>query len=284
MRRERVSEDIYIFTSELYAQVTASVILTEDGAIVIDTLPFPTESREMADFVHRRSERGARYVIDTHFHADHIYGNYFYPEAEIISHQRCREMLLEFGQQQLDAAKAETPGLEEVRIVTPDIVFGNEMGLHLAGRSLRLMHLPGHSPDGIGALVEGDKILFAGDAVMPLPYFVWGDRVQLKRTLQRIHSMGLENIVQGHGEILLRGEIPDTLTRHMDYLDCIHERVSELVQAQAPERALAQITVESCGESSIPLDGLVRQLHQTNLVKLYRELKAQQQEEAARGE
>src|SRR5690606_29020888 len=111
MRRERVSEDIYIFTSDLYAQVTASAILTPEGAIVIDTLPFPAESREMADFVHRRSPNGARFVINTHFHADHVYGNFLYPEAEIISHRLCREMLLEFGEQQLEAAKAETPGL-----------------------------------------------------------------------------------------------------------------------------------------------------------------------------
>ena len=41
MLRERVSEDVYVFTSELYAQVTAGAVLSADGAIVIDTLPFP---------------------------------------------------------------------------------------------------------------------------------------------------------------------------------------------------------------------------------------------------
>lgn len=276
MRRERVSEDIFIFTSELYAQVTASAILTPEGAIVIDTLPFPTESREMAEFIHRRSPEGVRFVINTHFHADHVYGNYLYPEAEIIGHHRCREMLLEFGEQQLEAAKSETPGLEEVRLVPPEVVFANEMGLHLGNRSLRLMHLPGHTPDGIGVLVEGDKILFSGDAVMPLPYFVWGDRETLKRTLKRIRDLAVENIIQGHGEILLRGEIPEILDRHAHYLDCIYEKVRSVVEARGSERELSRITVESCGESSIPLDGLVRQLHQANLIKIYRELKAQQ--------
>src|SRR5688500_7901020 len=113
MRRERVSDDIYIFTSGMYAQVTASAIMTGEGAIVIDTLPFPAESREMAEFVHRRSAKGARYVINTHFHADHVYGNYFYPEAEVISHHLCREKLLNVSPSQLERAKVETPGLEE---------------------------------------------------------------------------------------------------------------------------------------------------------------------------
>jgi len=38
---ERVSNDIFVFTSEMYAQVTAGVILTAEGAIIVDTLPFP---------------------------------------------------------------------------------------------------------------------------------------------------------------------------------------------------------------------------------------------------
>jgi len=53
MRRERVSEDIYVFTSETYAQVTAGVIVTDEGAIVIDTLPFPFEGQEMKEFIER---------------------------------------------------------------------------------------------------------------------------------------------------------------------------------------------------------------------------------------
>lgn len=274
MRRERVSEDIYIFTSEMYAQVTASVILTDEGAIVIDTLPFPAESREMADFVHRRHPRGARYVLNTHFHADHINGNYLYPEAQIVAHRLCREVLAKVDTAQLEQVKAETPGLEDVALTIPTIVFDNEMGLHLGERSLRLLHLPGHSEDGIGAFVDGDRILFSGDAVMPLPYYGAGHHGTLRRTLQRVLELAPENIVQGHGETLLRGEITETLERHLSYLDCVEEQVSAVVESGGSPRDLQHITLEGCGESPIPLDGLVRQLHQANLVNLYNQLKA----------
>jgi hypothetical protein len=37
MLRERISEEIYVFTSDLYAQVTAGVIVTSKGAVVVDT-------------------------------------------------------------------------------------------------------------------------------------------------------------------------------------------------------------------------------------------------------
>ncbi len=274
MRRERVSEDIYIFTSEMYAQVTASVILTEEGAIVIDTLPFPVESREMADFVHRRHPRGARYVINTHFHADHVYGNSFFPEARVIGHRKCRESLLKLSRAQLQRAKAETPALEEVVLVEPTIVFDNEMGLHMGERLLRLMHLPGHSDDGIGVYVDGDKILFSGDAVMPVPFFGSGDHEVMRQTLRRILELEPENIVQGHGETLLRGEIEDTLERQLAYIDCVEEIVSALVEAHGSVEELQSVAIEECGMSAIPLDGLVRQLHLANMIKLYNEFQA----------
>lgn len=281
MRRERISEDIYIFTSEMYAQVTSSVIITDEGAIVLDTLPFPAESREMAEFVRQRSEEGVRYIINTHYHADHVYGNYLFPEAAIIGHRKCRQTLLDIGGELLREAKAQTAGLEEVKIIPPWIVFDHEMGLRLGHRILRLMHLPGHSADGIGVLVEGDRVLLSGDAVMPIPYFTWGDREQLRHTLKRILEMNLEGIVQGHGEVLLRGEIPDTLERHIDYLDCAYETVEALVEAGKPGKAVTEIEPEDCGESSVPLDGLVRQLHQGNLVALYEELTEQRREESS---
>ena len=47
MLRERVASDIYVFRSELYLQVTAGVIVTEEGAVVVDTLPFPRESKAL---------------------------------------------------------------------------------------------------------------------------------------------------------------------------------------------------------------------------------------------
>lgn len=273
MRRERVSEDIFIFTSEMYAQVTASVILTNEGAIVIDTLPFPAESRELAEFVHRRHRRGARYIINTHYHADHVYGNYLFPEAQIISHRLCRTHLAGITDQQLRKIKSDTPGLDDVKLRVPTIVFDNEMGIHLGNRSLRLIHLPGHSPDGIGIYVDGDRILFSGDAVMPLPYFAGGDHGTLKRTLLRIIDLKPENIIQGHGDTLLRGEITATLQRQLDYLNCVEGLAKKAVRKRKSMKSLRKIGLEECGESPIPLDGLVRHLHYANLVALVNQIK-----------
>ena len=44
MQRERVSENVYWFQSELYAQVTAGVIAGPNWAVLIDTLAIPEET------------------------------------------------------------------------------------------------------------------------------------------------------------------------------------------------------------------------------------------------
>jgi glyoxylase-like metal-dependent hydrolase (beta-lactamase superfamily II) len=275
MRKERVTENIYVFTSEAYAQVTAGAIVTSEGTIVIDTLPFPRETREMIDFLRGESRRGIRYVVNTHHHADHIYGNYLFVEADIIAGEKCREVMRKTGEKNLAEAKAQTPELGEVALRLPNIVFQDKLTLHLGDRMVRLLPLPGHTLDGIGVYVEGEKILFAGDAVMPLPYIFWGDRETLQATLRMIKEMNLENIVQGHGEVLLKGEIDDTLDQGLTYLDCIYDKVkAKLATRTSKERLINDISLEACGYSPIALDGLVKQLHRSNLQRIYQTLTA----------
>jgi len=273
MRRDRVAEDIYTFSSDLYAQVTAGIILTSEGTIVIDTLPFPQETRQMLAFIATRSKGPVRYVINTHYHSDHTNGNYLFPEAKIIAHRLCRDTLAKYGEQSLEAAKRDTAGLSEVRLRLPDIVFEHDMYIHLGDRSLLLTPLAGHTADSVGVLIEGDKILFAGDAMLPVPYIVWGDAEHTAHSLRTIRTLKPESVIQGHGDLLLKGELVDEIESSTHYLQCISEKVQELVDKGAPEAALRAIDIESCGKSRVPLDGLVQHLHRENLAALYAQMK-----------
>jgi len=277
MRRDRVAEDIYTFTSDLYARVTAGVILTSEGTVVIDTLPFPQETRQILAFVKEHRQSLVRYVINTHYHSDHSNGTYLFPEAEVVAHRLCRETLLRRGEQSLAEAKRETVALTEVEIRLPNIVFEHEAHIHLGDRSLYLVPLPGHTQDSIGVVVEGDRILFSGDAVLPVPYIVWGDIEDSAHSLRAVRALKPESVVQGHGDLLLKGELSYELESSIHYLQCINERVRQLVQEGASESALLDIDIESCGKSRVPLDGLVQYLHQENLLALYRRLKGKAQ-------
>ncbi len=272
MLRERVADDIYVFTSDLYVKVTAGVIFTSQGVVVIDTLLFPQETSELVDLVRRKSKNGALYVINTQSHSDHVYGTYLFDGAEVIAHELCRQALQRRGEEELNEVKEQIPELAEVQLRLPSITFTRELTLRLGNKTLRLMHTPGTTPDSIVVYVRENRVLFAGDTVMPVPYIVDGDRLELMESLRAISKLSLDNIVQGHGGVLLRGEIKATLRSSIAYLDTIHKRVREKVEAGAPRDELRQIGIESCGKSRIPLDGLVQDLHQANLEVLYDQL------------
>jgi cyclase len=274
MSRERVSEDIYVFTSDVYAQVTSGIILTPEGAVVIDTLPFPVETQELVSFAKNHAPRGVRYVINTHSHADHMFGNYLFPQADIIAHRLCRQAMMKYAEQGLQDAKEQNPGLANVVLRLPNIVFDGQVVLRLGGKTIQLLHLPGHTADSIVALIKEDRILFSGDTMMPVPYVVWGDVDQMIESLGVIRKMNLENIVQGHGEVLLRGEINETIDSSVSYLREVTRCVIKAVKESTPARELMSLDIEKCGKSRIPLNGLVQQLHQGNLKKLYEKMKA----------
>ncbi len=272
MLKERVADDIYVFTSELYVKVMAGAIFTSQGVVIIDTLLFPHETSELVDLVRRKSKSEVLYVINTHSHFDHVYGNYLFEGAEVIAHELCRQILQKHGAKGLNEAKEQIPDLAEVQLCLPSITFAKELILRLGDKTLRLMHMPGNTPDSIVVYVREDKVLFAGDTVMPVPYIVDGDRLELKESLRAIGKLGMDNIVQGHGGVILRGEVKETLRSSIAYLDAIYQRVQQEVEGGASKDELGRIGIESCGKSRIPLDGMVQGLHHANLEVLYDQL------------
>jgi len=277
MRLDRVAEDIFILISEQYAQVTCTVLLTDAGAIVVDAMPFPREAEQVRSFVETRlGTDSVRYLIHTHFHTDHTVGTYLFSKAEVVAQEKCRVALQRVGTVSLQRAKRDTPSLAAARVRLPDITFRDAMHLHLGHRSLHLFATPGHTPDGASLYVAGDKVLIAGDAIMPVPHIVGGNWQILIESLERIRSFKPSFVVQGHGDVLLRGEVETTIDANIAYLHAIVAKVEEIVRAGGRPSALREIDIESCGISRIPLDGLVSKLHLENLVSLYRKSVARQ--------
>ncbi len=276
MLRERVSEDIYLFTSDLYAQVTAGIIVADEGAILVDSLPFPIETQEMASFIPEICPEGVKYVILTHYHADHTYGAFLFPQADVVAHKLCRELLTQRGLPALEEIQTEEPALEGVSLRLPDITFDeDEMGLHLGEKVMRLIHAPGHSKDLIMVYVEEDEVLFASDTVMPVPAIADGDIDAFRSSLKKILTLPpINNMVQGHGEVILVGEVESAVKVCLNYLDTIEEKVSEAIADGTSRETLKQDNIESCGLSRIPLNGQVQNIHVANLLTLYDQMKA----------
>lgn len=266
MQRERVSENVYWFQSEIYAQVTAGVVIGPKWAVVIDTLPVPEETLAMRNFIEEQLEVPVQYIINTHFHADHSWGNCFFPGATIISHELCRQMQILQGPASLEAAQQQNQIFKQVKLVYPHLTFDSgSMALRVGKKNMTLFPSPGHSVDGISILIEEDRVLFAADAFLPIPYFVNGDIEILLNSLNSYNQLGLENIVQGHGDIILRGEIEDSIQSNIDYLNHLKRLVNKALKDKNPLRAASEIDVVSCGKEKVLLSGLGDTLHQNNV-------------------
>ncbi len=185
----------------------------------------------------------------------------------------CREYLIESGISSLESSRKQDPNLRQVKIIPPHITFSTgEMAMRVGKKNLIIAPAFGHSDDGISVLVEEDRVLFAGDAFMPLPYIVDGDADDLLSSIKKIGKMGLENIIQGHGDIILRGEIDAAVKENTNYLNNIKKAVKSGGKRKNMDEYLEEITIESCGKSRVYLGGLAETLHRRNLRALHRQM------------
>ncbi|MGD2157758.1 MAG: MBL fold metallo-hydrolase [Anaerolineales bacterium] len=271
IQRERVAENVYSFQSESYAQVTAGAVIGQDWAIVIDTLAYPEETLAIRDFIEQELKVPVRYVINTHSHADHSWGNCFFPGALVLSSHLCRELLEKQGVPALESLRKQNSSFRNSQIVLPHVTFKEgSLSLRVQKKTLTMIPLPGHSPDGTGILIEEDRVLYSGDVFMPLPYIVDGDIDVMIASLKKIGKMGLENIIQGHGDIVLRGEIEGAVKDNLAYLSAIRKAVRRSARRKYPGDLLVTFDVESCGKSRVLIGGLAEELHQRNLQALYK--------------
>jgi cyclase len=155
IQRERVADNVYSFQSDIYAQVNAGAVIGPNWAVLIDTLALPEETLAIRNFIEQELNVPVRYVINTHSHADHAWGNCFFPGSMVIGHPLCRQLLDTQGRVYLEDARSGNLSLRNVKIVLPEVTFSEgELNLRVGKKTLTLFHLPGHSVDNVGVLVE----------------------------------------------------------------------------------------------------------------------------------
>jgi len=277
MLKERVSDNVYWFQSEVYAQVTAGTIVGPQWALLIDTL-MPSETPQIRKFIETQLMVPVKYIINTHHHADHSWGNCFFPNALVIGHQLCHDLMVQKSTTALAEASIDNPAFRDISITPPQISFASgALSLRIGKKQLQIFPTPGHSDDSISVLLEDERILFSGDAFMPVPYFVGGDINILSESISRIGNMGLENIVQGHGDIILRGEIDEVKQNNLDYLQMLQKIVRIAMRRRNPLEYIAAQDIEDTGKQRVSLGGFAQDLHIRNLQWLYyQEIKKQE--------
>ncbi len=270
VKRERVADSVYFFQSEEYAEVNAGVVIGTEMAAVIDTLAYPEETAEMIRFVEKAHQIPVKYVFNTHYHADHTWGNCFFLDAEFIAHTKCKENLIKYGMPALEKVVKGNAFSKNIQIILPDITFSSgRISFKLGKKTVTAMPLPGHTDDNIAVFVEEDKVLFTGDTVMPVPYIVDGDIEVTIESLEKLPNLGIENIIQGHGEIILRGEVNGMVEKNIEYLRFIESTVRKANKRKYPLDLIEKVTIEDAKKDRTIMGGLAESLHQRNLIAVY---------------
>jgi glyoxylase-like metal-dependent hydrolase (beta-lactamase superfamily II) len=87
---KRIGDDVLIVTARFtWWDVNMAALSTREGLVLVDTLYHPDAAREARKLIKRFSDQPVRFVINTHQHADHTFGNGEFREALIIGHSRC---------------------------------------------------------------------------------------------------------------------------------------------------------------------------------------------------
>ncbi|MBU0484396.1 MAG: MBL fold metallo-hydrolase [Proteobacteria bacterium] len=193
----------------------AGIILGPNYIIVVDTLISATEAKRFIADIRKISDLPIKYVINTHYHLDHVFGNSEFAKlgATIISQESCKESMEKYAESTLKNIGAYGLTEQDMAGTTasyPEITFTDTMQFDLGKIKVEIMDIGhSHTKGSIAILIPAEKVLFAGDILFTNyhPFMIDGDIDGWEMTIDQLTTLEVDKIIPGHGPLSTKKDL-----------------------------------------------------------------------------
>ena len=226
VRAQETSTDSLLFTikplgNNVFAAVAkpkssagsnAGFVIGDDGVAVVDTFQDAAAARQLLAEIQKLTKLPVKFVINTHYHLDHVTGNAVFAQAGavIIAHKNVRswihtENLKFFGAGIKPEQKAWIDGL-----LAPSLVYDSALELFLGSRRVVVRYFPGHTGGDSVVSVPDANVYFCGDLFWnkTLPNLIDASTEKwIASDLKMADEGPKATFVPGHGEVGTAAEV-----------------------------------------------------------------------------
>lgn len=218
----------------------AGFVVTNKGVVVIDSLGTPSLATKMLAEIRKVTQQPIKYVIITHYHADHIYGLQVYKDlgAKIIAPQGAKVYLASSVSDSLLASRRIdlAPWVDDTTyIVKPDQYINKNISIKLGEIEFALTSLGNaHSEGDIAVSVKPDNVLFSGDLIFEgrIPFVGNANIFNWLDALDKMRSVNVSAVLPGHGPLAKDPNALINLT--YNYLSLLKNKMQQATQNWTP--------------------------------------------------